>query len=389
MILPTDIPTRVQLERLLDAREPSSVSIYLPTSPSSRGDAERIELKNRAAEAARQLAEAGTARSDIAAIEDELADLIDDDEFWRYQARSLAVLMTPKGASTFRLPNSLSALVEVSDRFCLKPLLRAVTFPHTAFVLAVSQNGVRLLEIAPDLEPAEIRVPDLPRDVASAVGKSSIRDRAPSGRIQGSEGQKARIRQYARQIDQALRPLLSGLDLPLILAAAEPIDSIYRPVNSYPHLLAAGLPGSPETSSAAELTEGACRLLDDVYAAELRTIRETYDLRVSQRRASGDIADVAAPPALVSSTPCWWTSTRSCPAVSTRRPVPSPSTTPTTRSTTALSTRSPAASGCTAAGCWPSAALTFQATARSRRSCATRPEQVAARPVRAVFCVSP
>jgi release factor family 11 len=293
VILPTDIPTRAQLERLLAARDPSSVSIYLPTNPSSRGDAERIELKNLASEASTQLDEAGVARAHVAAIDDELADLVDDDEFWRYQARSLALFLTPTTSTTFRLPNNLAAVVEVSDRFLLKPLLRAVTFPHTAFVLALSQNSVRLLEIAPGLEPAEIRIPDLPTDVASAVGKSSIRDRAPSGRMQGSEGQKTRIRQYARQIDQALRPLLNGLDLPLILAAADPIDSIYRSVNSYPNLLAAGLPGNPDASSAAQLTESARRVLDDLYAAELRTIRETYALRASQRRASADIADVA------------------------------------------------------------------------------------------------
>jgi hypothetical protein len=101
------------------------------------------------------------------------------------------------------------------------------------------------------------------------------------------------MRQYARQINQALRPLLSGLDLPLILAAAEPIDSIYRSVNSYPDLLPARLPGNPEASSDAELTESARRLLDELYASELCAIQETYALRVSQRRASTDIADVA------------------------------------------------------------------------------------------------
>src|SRR5262249_632416 len=172
----------------------------------------------------------------------------------------------------------------------LKPLLRTLTFSNTAFVLALSQGSVRLLEIAPELEPAEIRIPDLPKDVASAAGKSSIRDRAPSGRIQGSEGQKTRMRHYARQIDQALRPVLGGLAVPLILAAGEPMDSIYRSVNTYPHLLDAGLSGNPEAGSHAELTESARRLLDDLYAAELRTIRETYALRATQRRASGDIA---------------------------------------------------------------------------------------------------
>ena len=293
MILPTDVPTRAQVERLLRAREPSSVSIYLPTNPASRGEAERIELKNLAAEASRQLLQAGVGRDDVAAIEEELADLVDDDEFWRYQARSLALFLTPTTGTTFRLANRLTALVGVSDRFHLKPLLRAVTFPHTAFVLALSQSRVRLLEIAPELEPAEIRIPDLPKDVASAVGKSSIRDRAPSGRIQGSEGQKTRMRQYARQIDQALRPLLNGLDLPLILAAVEPLDSIYRSVNTYPHLVEATVTGNPDASSDAEVAESARRVLDDLYAAELRTIQETYAQRLTQRRASADIADIA------------------------------------------------------------------------------------------------
>jgi release factor family 11 len=293
MILPTDVPTRAQLERLLAAQGPSSVSIYLPTTPSSRGEAERIELKNLASEATRQLREASVHRNDIAAIEEELADLVDDDEFWRFQARSLAVFVDPTSAVTFRLANNLTSQVEVSDRFHLKPLMRALTFPHTAFVLALSQNAVRVLEIAPDLEPARVDVPDLPRDVASAVGKSSIADRAPVGRVQGSEGQKTRMRQYARQIDQALRPVLNGTDLPLVLAAAEPIDSIYRSVSSYPHLLAASIPGSPDAVPDAELAESARRLLDDLYADELRTIHETYAHRASQRRASADVADVA------------------------------------------------------------------------------------------------
>jgi Bacterial archaeo-eukaryotic release factor family 11 len=293
MNLHTDVPTRAQVERLLSAREPSSVSIYLATSPFSRGEAERIELRNLAGEAARQLERAGAGKDDIVAIDEEIGDLVDDDEFWRYQARSLALFLTPTAVTTFRLANHLVNLVEVSDRFHLKPLLRAVTFPNAAFVLALAQQSVRVLEVTSDLEPLEVDLPDLPTDVASAVGKSSIRDRAPSGRVQGSEGQKTRMRQYARQIDHALRPLLNGLDLPLILAATEPIDSIYRSVNSFPNLVAASIHGNPETTSDAHLAEHARKVLDDLYAAELRGIQELYALRSSQRRASADITDVA------------------------------------------------------------------------------------------------
>jgi hypothetical protein len=35
VILPTDIPTRAEIDRLLEYRAPWSVSIYLPTAPAS------------------------------------------------------------------------------------------------------------------------------------------------------------------------------------------------------------------------------------------------------------------------------------------------------------------------------------------------------------------
>jgi len=190
VILHTDVPTRAQLDQLLGAREPWSVSIYLPTSPSSRGEAERIELKNLAGEASRQLEEAGAPRAEVAAIEEELDDLVEDNQFWRYQARSLAVFLTPTTSVTFRLANNLTGMVEVSDRFHVKPLLRSLTFPHAAFLLALAQNGVRLLEITPDREPAEVEIADLPNDVASAVGKASIWDRAPTASFRAPKARK-------------------------------------------------------------------------------------------------------------------------------------------------------------------------------------------------------
>jgi hypothetical protein len=293
MSLHTDIPTRAQIDRLFTSRNPSSVSAYLPADPASAGQAERIELKNLATEAERQLADLGASRSDVAEIAAVFADLLEDDAFWRYQARSLAVFVTPGALRTFRLPNRLVSLVEVSDRFHLKPLLRSVTFPQAAFVLALAENSVRLLEVVADLEPWEVSVPDLPASAAAAVGLSSIKGRAPRRKIQGSEGQKIRLGQYSRQIDQALRPLLSGLDVPLILAATEPIDGIFRSVNTYPHLAPTTIQGSPETVPDADLVASARAVLDELYADELRALHDLYDRRSAEGRASQDIAEVA------------------------------------------------------------------------------------------------
>ena len=151
-----------------------------------------------------------------------LFDLVDDDIFWEFQANSLAVFVTPESLRTFRLPNRLQPLVEVSDRFYVKPLLRAVTVPQFAFGLALAQNSLRVVEVSADTPVFEVKVESMPKDAASAAGKASIKDRSPSGRIQGSEGMKVRLAQYARKVDQALRDLLGGRETPLILAAAEP-----------------------------------------------------------------------------------------------------------------------------------------------------------------------
>ena len=281
------------MDRLLVNRHPASVSIYLPTDPVSANVAERIEFGNLAAAAVEQLRAGGVAKREVVAIEEEHGDLIDDEEFWRYQARSLATFATPDGLTTFRLPNRLSSAVEVSDRFHLKPLLRAVTFPRVALVLALAQGSVRLIEVAADVAPTQVRVPDLPQDAASAVGRSSLADRAPVRRIQGSEGRKLRLRQYSRHIEQALRPILNGLDVPLILAAAEPLDSIFRSVNSYPYLARTSIAGNPERKSDAELAASARGVLDALYAEELALTRERFAGRIDEGRALLDIGDVA------------------------------------------------------------------------------------------------
>jgi Bacterial archaeo-eukaryotic release factor family 11 len=294
LALHTDIPTRRELGSLLSARDPASISIYLPTSVvthEARGD--RIELKTLSSQAIGQLEAAGAGRRTVHPVQEALDDLVEDEEFWAQQAHSLAVFASPDVLRTFRLPNRLSTALEVGDRFYVKPLLRAVTFPQTAFVLALAAGSVRLIEITREGPPFTVSVPDLPTDAASAAGKASIADRSPVRRIQGSEGHKVRLRQFARKVDHALRGVLTGLELPLILAATEPLESIYRSVNSYPHLAGMVIQGSPEGASDDRLADAARKVLDDLYASELSELRERFEVRLGQGRASTDVATIA------------------------------------------------------------------------------------------------
>lgn len=291
-MLPVDLPTRADIEDLLQARGPAHVTIYLPTSPitqETQGD--RIALKNLTNTALGQLAEHD--KREVQAIEELLLDVIDDDAFWVTQANSLALFVTPTRLRTFRLPTRLQPIAEVSDRFYIKPLLRVMTVPQSAFVLALAQNSVRVVEVSADLPAFEVTVTGMPKDAASAVGKASIAGRSPLGRIQGSEGMKVRLNQYARAVDQALRDLLGGRETPLILAATEPLLSIYRLVQSYPYLAPTAIASNPEAMTDGELAAAARTILDELFQQELAQVRALFEQRQSQHRTTTDVAQAA------------------------------------------------------------------------------------------------
>jgi len=293
-MLHVDIPSSADLKALAAHRGDVCVSIYLPTTPVTQQVAgDRIELKNLAREAVRQL-EAGNAdKRHVAALAEHLDDLVDDDEFWRFQARSLAVFATPDNVRTFRVPNTFEAVVEVSDRFHIKPLLRTVTFPNACYVLALAEGAVRVLEVSAELPPETIKVDGMPKDAGSAVGRASVNDRSPSGRIQGSEGQKVLLRQFARKVDGALRGLLTGSETPLVLAATQPLAPIYRSINTYSHLAATGIDGSPVGLTDAQLAERARAVLDGLYRQEIAQWKQVYAARENEDRATTDIARAA------------------------------------------------------------------------------------------------
>ncbi len=102
----------------------------------------------------------------------------------------------------------------MSDRFHIQPLLRAVTFPHSAFILVLGENGVKLYQLDADSEPAPRCVFRICQGRQRRAGQDHAERPVTLGPIHGSEGQNFRLRQYARIVDQALRHVLTGRDRP-------------------------------------------------------------------------------------------------------------------------------------------------------------------------------
>jgi hypothetical protein len=293
-MLHVDIPTDADLHALATERHAAAVSLYLPTTPvAGEISGERIALRNLLDKALHQLAETGIPKPDRDAIADHVHDLVDDDAFWRFQAHSLAVFVTPERVRTFRVPNQLTAQAEVADRFLLKPLLRAVTFSNHAYLLALAEGSVALHAVTADAPAEPVPIPGLPRNATDALGRSSMGTRTESRRTDTSAGIRGAISQYCRAVDRALRPYLAGKHVPLFLVADPGIGTLYRQVNSYPGLASFGHDSTPETMSPADLSRAARSLLDRLHATEVAALGASFAEEQGSGRATADIAQAA------------------------------------------------------------------------------------------------
>lgn len=290
-MLHTDIPTEAELRALASTRSLHCISIYLPTSTlTSEAEQSRIELGNHLTVALAQLEEVGAEKADVEGVRDGITHLIDDPFFWTYQSNSLVIFATPERVLTYRIPNRVTANVQVSDRFHLKPLLRAVAFPQAAFVLALSQNALRLVEVTIEGAAHEVPVTDMPADASRVF---ATRGHSGSARLIGGEGETTLLGHYARQIDDAMRPLLVSSHVPLIIAGAEPLASIFRGVCRYDGLASEAIHGNAETKSATELAAEARPILDRLYAAEVAALAERVSEAIGTGSGSSDLSDLA------------------------------------------------------------------------------------------------
>ena len=309
-----DIPTVEEFKALAQIKGESCVSLYLPTSPLVENiRANRIAFRDIAREALAQLREAGADKRKIAVFEERFEhlaglehDVQDEDKirklqrakpdpfdtFWHYQANGLAVLSTPGLMRMFRLPNPPKPLAEVADRLHLTPLIRAMTSPHDIFVLALAEESVRLVHVFANFPPVRLQIPDLPRNAEEATRRPSFHVRAPRRRLQNLEGEKVLLHKYVSKVGQVVHSALAGLNVPLVLAADEPIASLFRSLNAYPKLVDEMIEGNPDQTTDAELEDAAIPILDRLYSRELKAAIALYD-QLKPRRATTDVSYAA------------------------------------------------------------------------------------------------
>ena len=303
-----DIMTRAELEQLMHKEQQWCVSIYMPTHRAGReAQQDPIRLKNLLGEADKRLSDKGVGRRDIQKMLEPASKFLQDSYFWQHQSDGLAIFISPNRVRRYRLPLNFAELIDVTDHFHIKPLLPLFTGDGQFYILALSQNVVRLLNGTRD-SVSEVDIGQVGGSLAEAIpsvnhqmslqlhtsgstggvsGSGSVSFHGQAGG--GDESAKNELLRYFRLVSDGLTEFLKGDRVPLVLAGVEYLLPIYKEANTYPNLIDTVIKGNPDLLRADELHKSAWEIIRPHFQAAQEEAVAHYQQLAGQ--ASERVAD--------------------------------------------------------------------------------------------------
>ncbi len=254
-----DVFTIQDMKDLMD-RQGVCVSLYMPTHRvwnEIRKDP--ITLRNLLRRAEGNLAETGMRDTEIHALLAPARKLINDSLFWRFSSDGLAIFLAPDLFRRVRLPLRFEEFLAVTGRFHIKPLLPLFTRNGRFFILALSQNMVRLFD-ATHYGVSEVEMPSMPENMDEVMAVEDVTTETRHWTNRSNVGEYRTVShghtddfddadhvlRYSQAVDKGIHPYLKGQNAPLVLAGVQYLHTIYRNANTYPYLVKEGITGSPD-----------------------------------------------------------------------------------------------------------------------------------------------
>jgi hypothetical protein len=269
-----------------------------------------IRLKNLLDRAESMLEENGMRSPQARALIEPARDLVEMRRFWQHQSEGLVLFISKDEVRFYRLPLDFEELVVVSDRYHIKPLLPMLSGDGKFYVLALSQNDVRLLQ-GNHYSIDQVQLKDVPKSLEEALmwddpddhlqwhtGTQKVVGERPAmffGQGMGSADDKdILIRRFFQKVADGLQDILSDERAPVVIAGVEYLRPIFREASNYQNILEDGINGNPEDLSAQELHERAWPLVQPQFQAA--KVDATNRYRLIQGRdvdmASSDLEKV-------------------------------------------------------------------------------------------------
>jgi hypothetical protein len=302
------ILNREELRSLVGKRNDHCISIYLSMHQAEAEARQNpIRLKNLLREAEIRLHALGLWALKANELLKPAYQLLDQEYFWQHQSDGLALFLTEDFFRHYSLPLRFPKLAIVTDHFHLRPLLRYFTSDGQFYLLALSKDRIRVFQ-GSRYGLNEIFPKGMPVGMADALGEEEsekilqFHSSATSGSIRaavfhdqvGEEDiRKYRLQRFFRWIDASLHELLREEHAPLILAGAEYLHSIYRSVNTYPHILIEGINGAPERMPSGELHKQAWTIVQSHCQRARKEAEELYWELTGTGKTTNSVSEAA------------------------------------------------------------------------------------------------
>lgn len=302
-----DLFTRNDLKVLLAQQPSPCVSLYMPTHRAG-SEEDPIRWRKHLAEAQECLVKAGWRAPEAKKLLAPGRHLLENATFWKNQSDGLAAFLAPEFLRLFRLPLAFKELVVVAKEFSILPLLPLLSGDGRYFVLALSQNAVRLLQ-GTRHGLSEIDLKEVPQNLEEALltheakqpfsffGRRAGEGAGSWGGIfhghgVGTDETKEELLHYFQKIDRGLHPHLRAEKAPLVLASVDYLQPIYRQANTYPHLLEQGLEGNPDRLGNRELRERVWPLIQPLFTEAQRRAAARYRQLAGTGQTSYDLYSI-------------------------------------------------------------------------------------------------
>jgi hypothetical protein len=302
--------TLEQIKGLAQQTENPSISIFLPTHRAGQDtQQDPIRFKNLLRDAEKQFLDSGMGPREVSALLEPAQALLGDPYFWSHQYEGLAVFMTSEDFHSYRLPFKVEELLIIAQSYYVKPVLPLFTNNGHYYILAISQDGVRLFEGTrnsvgqidlPDGTPVNLeealRLDGRQKTLQMHTGtsQSEAGQGMFHGQGPGEEEQKVWIEQYLNLVDTGLKDIFREQQLPLVLAGVDYLLPIYRKVSEYANIMQKGITGSPEYLRPEELQEQAWPIVEAYFRQETEKTVEQYHQLADTDKATDNVEQIVA-----------------------------------------------------------------------------------------------
>lgn len=269
------------------------LSIYLPTHSSGKEVNEQQDLilfKNMLQKSQKLLEEKKTDTTLIQRLLQPGYELLRDDQFWRNQQEGLACFFSENSFRYLQLPMAVQEQIYCNNSFMLTPLLPIISSNEQFYLLVFSKHDAKLF-LADGFGMQEISVEGMPNgmdDVIHFEEKGDARQLFRQGSVGGGQSasyhglnqnadHKTYIANYLEEVDKTIwKEVLSDKHIPLMMAAVDYLQPIYRKTSRYQYIAEEALTGNFEHEKPANIYRQAREKMQPYFEKRQQVALERY-----------------------------------------------------------------------------------------------------------------